>query len=159
MSTPDGVCLYEINKISPRYYPQQQLSVPSATRGPSYQVTPTPQVIIVKHSHRRHRQRTHSHSHSHSQPVVIPQQVTYSNSHPPYYQSPTVIHPQPHHYSSSPRPSNQPMGYVPPSQPSQPQGPVPTSSQPHYDERSPYSKCTGRKKALCVRFRRRTSFV
>lgn len=144
----------KIYKISPRYHPQQQLSVPSATRGPSYQATP-PQVIIVKHSHRRHRHRSHSHSHSHPQPVVVPQQVSYSNSHPSYYQTPTVTHPQHHHYSSSPRPPNEPMGYIPQSRPSQPQGPVPTSSQPHYEGNSPYSKCTGRKKALCVRFSRR----
>ncbi|KAF9449621.1 hypothetical protein P691DRAFT_774558 [Macrolepiota fuliginosa MF-IS2] len=134
-----------LNPAYPQYY-SQQYSGPSVPQG-SYQAAP--QVIIVKHSHRKHGHR--SHSHSHSQAIAIPQPVTYSNSHPPYQQEPTVTYPQLESYPSPQQPLNERTGHIsiaPHRQPSQPQ--FSAAPGPRSDGRFQYSNCTGRKKALCI---------
>ncbi|KXN81388.1 Metacaspase-1, partial [Leucoagaricus sp. SymC.cos] len=133
------------------YYPRQQLPAPEVIPHGQYQAV-APQVIILKHSHRRHG-RHRAHSHSHSQPIVIPQPVTYSNSHPPYYSSPDTLDlPRPQHHPSSHHYSNESMGHiaVPPQlHYSSPQVSAATPT-PRLDSNFKYSRCSGRKKALCI---------
>jgi hypothetical protein len=124
--------------------------------------TSAPQVIIVEHSHRRHN-RLHKHSRSHSnlqssysrsESIVLPQPITYSNSQPTYTQSPTVAYPQieyqsnSHHHNRHSDP-NASYGYVVPRS-SRPSYPAAAPAHHNSDGRFLYSKCTGRKKALCV---------
>ncbi|KAJ3573262.1 hypothetical protein NP233_g2555 [Leucocoprinus birnbaumii] len=138
----------------PQYYSQQQISGTEGVTSSPYQIPP--QVIIIKHSHKRHhgsdgRHRRHSHSHS-SQPIVLPQPVSYSNSHPaPYYPSPIPYDiPQGQHNSDSHHHSTGPIGdiqhTIPHQQSSRPVAAVPPKPHTH----GIFSNCTGRKKALCI---------
>ncbi|XP_006456382.1 hypothetical protein AGABI2DRAFT_122285 [Agaricus bisporus var. bisporus H97] len=145
------------------YPQQQQMPAPDYLPRAEYQYqasAPAPQVIIVKHSHRQHnrlRKKSHSHSnlqsYSQSQPIVLPQPITYSNSQPIYTQSPTVAYPQiqyqsnSHHQYRRSEPNASHERVVSPNRPS-----YPAIAPAHHksDGRFVYSKCTGRKKALCI---------